>query len=351
MSFEAQDKGEILKRLQTNLKAANNEQSIVEGTFNADMLTANALEFEQVDAEMELMMEAAFARTSWGPYLTMIAEQYGVVRKTATNAIGKVTVTGQPRARIIKGSLFATLNEVKFYTTEAAEVGENGTVEIPIIAELPGTIGVVAANQITAIPMSIPNITGVTNEADTYDGFEEETDAELLKRYLLKVRTPATSGNKYHSQQWALSVQGVGQCKVIPRWAGNGTVKVIILDANNGVASAEVIQAVADYIEEERPIGATVTVTSPAPLTIDISADIVGSAEAEEVKQAVDEFLRAGGFNIKKVSLAQIGRILMSVGNVADYDNLTLNGQAQSVIIDADSLPACGEVTLHVVEE
>ena len=351
MSFEAESKAEILKRLQKNLQETENGQSIVEGTFNSDMLAANAIEFEQSSAEMNMIVEAAFARTSWGEYLSMKAEEYGVVRKAATTAIGKIIVSGKARARIIKGSLFATAGGIKFYTTEDAEVGTDGTVEISVIAGSAGTSGNVGAGTINQIPMSIPNIASVSNTAATYNGFEEENDAELLQRYLLKVRTPATSGNKYHYQQWALSVDGVGQCKVLPLWNGPGTVKIIIINSNNATASQETIDAVAGYIETVRPIGATVTVTSPTPLAVNITADIEGTADTEAIKKAVNTYFKAGGFDMKKVTMAQIGRILMNLGTITDYDNLELNGAAKSVIVGADQLAACGEVVLNVVTE
>lgn len=281
----------------------------------------------------------------------MLAEQQGVARKNATTAIGKITVIGQARARIIAGSLFATADGVKFYTTADAEVGSDGTVDIDIVAGNAGNAGNVGAGTINQIPMSIPNITSVSNQKATYNGFEEENDAELLQRYLLKVRTPATSGNRYHYQQWALSVDGVGQCKVIPLKFGPGTVEIIIINSDNATASKETIDAVFNYIETVRPIGATVTVTSPAPLAINIAADIEGTADAVAIKKAVNTYFKAGGFDLKKVTLAQIGRILMNIGTITDYDNLTLNGAAKSVPIAADELAACGEVVLNVVTE
>ena len=48
--------------------------------------------------------------------------------------------------------------------------------------------------------------------------------------------------------------------------------KVIIINSEKGVASEELISEVANHIEENRPIGAEVTVESAAPLTINVSA-------------------------------------------------------------------------------
>ena len=72
--------------------------------------------------------------------------------------------------------------------------------------------------------------------------YEEETDGALLERLLFAVRQPATSGNVYHYIEWSTSVSGVGAVKVLPLWNGNGTVKVIVVDANKDTPSEELLQ-------------------------------------------------------------------------------------------------------------
>jgi len=349
MSFEAQSEADILSRLKVNLTTALNGQSSVEGTFNSDMLTANAVEFEQAYAEMELMIEANFADTSWGQYLTSRAAEFGVIRKVATASVTTVKLTGDAGSSIIKGSLFSTAQDIKFYTTEVATIGIDGTVTVAAQCGTVGTVGNVEAGTIINIPYSIPGVTSVTNEAAATDGYDEETDAALLERYLLKVRTPATSGNEYHYQQWALSISGVGQVKVQSLWAGNGTVKVIIVDSDNATASSTLISNVAEYIESVRPIGATVTVTSPDPLAINIVADITGTANANAVKTAVNTYFKSTGFDSTYVSIAQIGKIILETDGITDYSNLTLNDGTTNIIISDDQLPTCGAVNLNVV--
>jgi len=348
MSFETQSKSDILTRLKADLATMLNGQSSIEGTFNADMLTANAIEFEQAYAEMNLMIEANFADTSWGEYLTARAAEFGVIRKEAAKAIGKLKVTGTAGSSIVTGSLFATEQDIKFYSRGDAIVSADGTVTINIECGVAGAVGNVEAGTIVNIPMSMPGITSCTNLATTYDGFKEETDAALLERYLLKVRTPATSGNKYHYLQWALSVTGVGQSKVIPLWNGAGTVKVVIINSDGATASDDLIADVIAYIESVRPIGATVTVTSPAPLAINIVADITGIADIDAVTTAVNTYLTANGFSMTYVSIAQIGKILLSTTGITDYSKLKINDGTTNITISDEELPICGTVTLNV---
>lgn len=346
MSFEQQSASDVLSRLKLDLATTNNTATMVEGSFNGDMLTANSIEFSQAYNEMNLMIEAAFAGSSWGDYLTMRAAEFGVIRKEATAAIVDLRISGTAGASIIKGSLFTTAEDLRFHTLADAVVGSAGTVTVKAQCESTGPAGNVAAGTIAKIPYSIPGVTAVINETAATDGYNQESDADLLARYLLKVRTPATSGNTYHYQQWALSVPGVGQVKVLPLWAGNGTVKVLIVDSDNATASSTLIKAVADYIETVRPIGATVTVSSPAPLEINITATITGPGNADTVKAAVNAYFKNNGFGLAYVSVARIGKILLDSG-ITDYDNLQINGQADNIALTADQLPVCGTVALN----
>jgi uncharacterized phage protein gp47/JayE len=191
----------------------------------------------------------------------------------------------------------------------------------------------------------------VTNQTKCTDGADEETDAALLARLLFRVRQPITSGNANHYRSWAMSVDGVGNSKVIPLWSGNGTVKVIIVTAENESASNELIQKVAQYIESQRPIGATVTVVSPAPLAVDITAEVYGTANMDAVTAAVSAYFKNTGFNLSYVSLAQIGRLILGVNGITDYRNLKLNGKAENISLTNEQIPVAGKVVLTLVSE
>lgn len=344
--YEAREQLDILRELQGYSKV---EASKIEGTFEYDVLASNSIEFAKTEVELEQLYKASFADTSWGEYLTMIAEQYGVLRKAATHAIVVLTIKGIQGRTIPAGSLFCTLDGLRFATDEDAVIGSDGFATVKATAVEAGGEGNASAETISCIPISIPGVESVINSESAYDGFDEESDDALRERYLLKVRTPATSGNTYHYLEWALEVEGVGQARVLPLWAGNGTVKVIIIDADNKTASSELVQATYEHIESRRPIGATVTVTSPEPFPVDISAHVDGNVDAELIRADVNDFFRSNGFDLKKVTLARIGKILMDTGLVNDYENLMLNGVQESVHVSDDQLPVCGVVTLNAI--
>ena len=332
--YKARDQKDILQEMINSSRA---KTGLFEGTFQYDALASNSIEFAKAEVELEELNKVAFADTSYGEYLTMLAKQYGVIRKEATKAIGVLTVKGT--GTVYAGATFATESGIQFVATENTDIKENG--QINIEAATAGVIGNVDAETIKVISMSIPGINSVINENSTTGGYDEETDAELLDRYLFKVRNPATSGNKNNYELWAREIEGVGGARCIPLWNGNGTVKVVIIDANLNVADETLLNKVREYLEEEKPIGADLTV---------VSANIYGSVNKDEFKEKVDTYFKEIGFNRGYVSIAHIGKTLLECSGVIDYDSLTLNGEAKNIPLTEEQLPILeNEVDFNVI--
>lgn len=163
---------------------------------------------------------------------------------------------------------------------------------------------------------------------------------------------PATSGSKYHYIQWAKEINGVGDAKCLPLWNGNGTVKVIIINSEKGVASDELINEVKTHIEENRPIGAEVTVESAEPLTIDVSVSLTLAAGAshetakEKITESITKYLQKNAFSQVYISYAQIGGCILACDEIADYSNLKLNNDTQNITVSETQVPVLGVVTV-----
>lgn len=360
--FEAETRSVILERLKKYYaEFKGTDVSAVEGTFSFDTLAANAKEFEKAYAEMDLMMDAAFPQTSWGIYLDRLADELaGLSRRAATPAVVTLSITGTAGVTVPAGSLFTTASGTNFATDETVKLDDKGTGTVKATAQSTGSGGNVAAGTITVIPVSIYGVSKVTNEAAAYNGYEEETDGALLERLLFAVRQPATSGNVYHYIEWSTSVSGVGAVKVLPLWSGNGTVKVIVADANKDTPSEDLLQKVRDTIMENAPIGATVTVTAPVLKTVNVALKVTdGTGNTDAIKAALTKYFKASVFGTNyttqkatdtvTISYAQIGRIILDNSDttgVNDYDNLTINDGTENIICAVDNLPVVGTVTL-----
>ncbi|QHI73884.1 hypothetical protein Ami3637_02855 [Aminipila terrae] len=183
-------------------------------------------------------------------------------------------------------------------------------------------------------------------------GYDTETDESLRQRYYEKINTPATSGNAAHYEQWAKSVTGVGSAKVFPTWNGAGTVKVVICNRNKRAADAKLIKDAAEYIETQRPVGATVTVESVQEKAIDVTASVVLANGIElgqvksEFEKVLTEYFKEIALTHKYVSYAKIGSLLYGVSGVTDYSNLQVNKGTVNITLTDVELPVVGMVVL-----
>lgn len=349
--YEAREQEDILAELQ---EASKTPASKIEGTFENDVLASSSIEFAKTEVELEELCQISFAETSYGDYLSLRAEEHGVIRKSAVAATGELQIKGTAGAIVPQGSLFSTDTGMIFSTSTDCTLSTEGTVTVSAIAVLPGKSGNVVAGTIKKIPISIAGVQSVLNTEDFSGGYDEESDTELLQRLLLHVRTPATSGNANHYREWALSVAGVKAAKVQPLWQGNGTVRVLVLDEDLNPAGTDLLKQVQTYIDANRPIGATVTVAAPTTQNIDISLSVsvhagyMDSYKAD-IQSAIQSYLTDLAFDATQVSIAQIGKIVLDTDAVDDYDSLMLNGSSKNVKVETSSIPRVGKLEVSTI--
>ncbi|WP_368292873.1 baseplate J/gp47 family protein [Dehalobacter sp. TBBPA1] len=334
--FEAQTYEEILQRLKSK---APFEIDTTEGSFIHDALSPAALEIAQLYTSLDLVLTLAFAQTTSGQYLDYRAGEHGLTRKVAVKAAGIVKVTGNPGVAIGQGTIFLTDGGIGFESTKASVIQDNESVDISVQAAEEGITGNVPAGAVKTLQVALQGVTEITNENAIIGGTDEESDEDLLSRLLLKVRNPATSGNASHYLQWAGEVSGVGDAKVFPLWDGAGTVKVVIVDSEKMPAEAEIVAAVAAYVESVRPIGAEVTVEAAAGVDINVAVTVT-LAENYTLEQVTTSFralltehLKDIAFKQDYVSFAKIGNTLLETPGILDHTGLTVNGGTSNIAI------------------
>lgn len=295
---------------------------------------------------------------------TYVYQHRGLTRKEGAKAEATIEIIAGS-GTITEGDLFATKSGVVFASTETKAVTDGDTFEVEAVEA--GTDGNVAANTITQVPSTIQGITSFTNPEPASGGTPDETDADLLERFLDNLQYPDNGCNAQAYINWATSVDGVGRAKCFPLDDGPGTVTVCITGTDMGVPSQDVIDAVQAYIdpgssgtgEGRAPVGAACTVIGATAKTINISATLTiaeGFVPAE-VKDAVtaafDAYLKDISFKRVDintyqtyVSYAKIGECIMTTDGVLDYSSLTVNSATASVQLDDDEVPVLGTVTL-----
>lgn len=323
-----------------------------EGGFIYDAIAPVAAELANMYVELDNVLKEVFAQTASGEWLEKRAAEFGIYRKQGTKSIGQVTFTGNDGTIIPAGTLIQTESGLQFQTKAEVTI-TNGQAIVDIEATEIGSQYNVPANTIIEMPVQIVGVISVTNEQATTGGTNDEDDESLLNRLLIKVQTPATSGNINHYKLWALEVAGVGDVKVFPLWNGAGTVKVVIVDSNKQPASQEIVDNVAEHIEENRPIGANITVQSATALNIDISATIVRDTNytieqiTTNVSNKIAEYLKSIAFKQSYVSYAQIGSLILDSEGVLDYSNLIINGGTSNITVSDEQVAILGQVVLN----
>lgn len=315
-----------------------------EGSIIYDALAPCAFFLAEQDFKLDNFTDLVLPDTAIGEYLDRTVKAYGISRKEATAAVRVMNAS----AAVELGTRWA-INDLAYVVTDY--LSDN---QYEATCETAGEIG----NQYSGTLSPLSNISGVTAELGDIisPGTDVETDEALRERFFAKVQLPATSGNSYHYQQWALAVSGCGAAKVFPLDNGPGTVTVLVVDDDLEVSDILPGQ-VAEYIEAVRPIGATVTVGSPEQFPVSVTANVTldGSATIEKVtesfKTALDEFLRGTIFETYRLSYAKISSILLDVEGVEDFDDFLLNDAVANVRLDEKQIPVMGTVVLAEVSE
>ena len=266
-------------------------------------------------------------------------------------------------------------NGLQFKATETKEITEGETFTAECL--ISGEIGNVPVGAITQIPTTIQGIIAVTNDLPFVGGYEAESKESIIERYYTKLRKPVSSGNKYHYEQWALECTGVGKVKVKPLWNGENTVKIIIADSNNEIASAELIETVQSYIDPytldsegnrigwgcgngQAPIGAYCTVESGTAKKINVSVSVKLKIDAtlETVKQniqkALKEYLKSTVFETGAyISYARVNSIINNADGVEDNTNLLVNDSTENITIsESDTtieIATLGNLTVDLI--
>lgn len=322
-----------------------------------DLLAAVSLRMEGTDTTIDEARQQLDPENLHDSALDRyIYPRSGLERKAATFAHGSLTVTGT--GTVEQGTLFESGGGVQYHATETVVIEGEGTV--PVTCTVDGTAGNLPAHSVTQMPVTVQGIASCDNPEPIGGGYAEESDSEYYARYLVVLRTPATSGNIYHYVQWALEVAGVGHVKVFPRVQGVNTVDVVIADNAGQPASPVLVKSVQDYIDPDSegagrgqaPIGAQCFVTAATGKAITVSCTVSKSDTADEesvtaaIKSAVADYLASTVFAQSYVSYGQIAAAILSAEGVVDFEGLAVGGGTSNIAVGERECPVLGEVTI-----
>lgn len=322
------------------------------GPFH-DLTQAVALEAERLwdmlGTEVPASMFPSFA---WDEFIDEHALTYGLVRKDAVKATGVVRFTGTQGTSIETGTQVGTEpadpddEPIAFQTTQSGVIPVGGFIDLNVEALEAGTSSNVAVGVVTLLFSAVGGVASVSNLSAISGGQDQETDEALRDRTLLEIASAQGAGTSADYTRWALAYPGVGRVTVQPLWAGGGTVRVIVTDVDNQPVGAGTVTGLQTLLDPASlpgqgqglaPIGATVTVMTPAYYYADAKATIVHDtgytltgtsgtiATSAAITAAITAYINSlapGG----EVVLNKIEQAILSVRGVHDVTGTQLAG-------------------------
>ncbi|EKT88348.1 baseplate J/gp47 family protein [Leptospira santarosai] len=135
----------------------------------------------------------SYIDTSSGISLDRLVRLKGVSRKSAQSEKTTLTIHGLDYATIPKGLLIGTSKGIQYKSIEEKTI-LFGSASVQFEAVIPGLAQRVAPNTLNVFVNPNSDFYTVTNPQSSSGGSEEETDPELLNRYLELVTTEKNSG-------------------------------------------------------------------------------------------------------------------------------------------------------------
>lgn len=340
----------ILKRILDNISIDVDKR---EGSFVSNMVSPIATEIAKAYIDQQDLVSMAFVKNGFFDYLEARCSEYGITRKQGTHATGEVVFKGTNGTVISNGTILFS-GDLYFVVLNDADITDGQATLIVESLEVGSKYNLSKNTKLTPQD-NIEGVTEVYVKSDLSNGSNVETDEELRDRFFETIKKNYTSGNVAHYELWVSEVDGVGDCKIYPLKHGNGTVEIVITNSEMLGASTELIQNVKNHIEENRPIGANVTVVSATEKLINVSAKVslVDGYTLEEVKNEftdiLTQYLKEISFKSTYVSSARLGNLLLDTSGVFDYTEFKVNNTTTSVALSDTDVPKVGTITLTEV--
>ncbi|MER2039724.1 MAG: baseplate J/gp47 family protein [Solibacillus sp.] len=322
------------------------------GSFIFDAEKAGAIEFSRQQKKIEGIQRKQNITNLTGDELTLaVYERTGIRRREATKSKAHVIISGSQGATISIGDYVAT-DTVNFIVLEEKTIDETGSMIVLVECEFAGRIGNIPPNSINRFPTTLTGLINVYNPEAINNGYDAETDAELLERYFERLQNPGKSGNPAHYKEWAKETVGVGDAKVFPKFNGPLTMQVVIINQDRLPAAAELVNEVYEHIARSMPFGVDeLSILSADSLLINLQVSLsikeglVEAAVIEQLKNNITElYFKELAFKSDVVSYAKIGSIIIDTEGVLDYQNLLVNGGTANIPIPERSIAVMGGV-------
>lgn len=267
-------------------------------------------------------------------------------RKAASPATGQITVTGDAGSAVPSGAELTApaIDADGVATTLRFEVSTGVTLVsasavVSVVALTNGALGNLEEGAVLAFVTPPAGIDGsATVAAPGFTaGADQETDAELIARYIARLQEPPHGGARHDYVAWALEVPGVTRAWAAQEMGiGTVTVRFMMDDAHaedEGIPESEDVDLVADYIDALRPVTVAdffvvAPIAQPLSFTITLIANDTPETRAN-VETEIRAMLKQRAAPGQTIYASWI-REAISAATGEDYHNTAVGNQVPS---------------------
>lgn len=282
---------------------------IREGSIMYDALAPACYSLAEFTMQLKNVLLETFTQTAQGGYLDLRAEEHGIKRIAATQAIvkGKFTKDDGTPVVLVEGNRFSSIDDDPVYYSIIKQ--DTDPLYYTLLAETAGTRGNQYVGQLLPIDhfngLAIAELIEVVIPAR-----DEESDDDLRARILKTYQVNAFGGNVEDYINLTSAIDGVGAVQVYPVWNGGGTVRVIILNNAFGLPNTTLVNQVQEIIsptDDQKgyglaPIGHLVTVAGPTQKNVAVSlhVDTMVGVALDSLKPAISAKLEEHFLTLRK---------------------------------------------------
>ncbi len=295
--------------------------------------------------------------TATGRWLDRHASMWGLTRKDAGPAGGKVRITGVTGNTVPLGTSWTSEEGFSYTTLEEAEIPTGEEVFVLVEATTGGAATRLPASAELSLDAAIAGvddvatvIIGDAGEDGLVGGSDLESDDDLRVRVLARIQNPPEGGSVADYIGWALEVPGVTRAWAIPWVNGPGTVLVLVVDDNSDpiTPGATKLAEVLAYLVTVAPATDVPGIVVAAPVLVPVDHQMILSPNTATVQSAVDDQLD-DFYNVRELGAdVKLSQITGAIDAAPGEDWNELQVPAADVVIDVFELAVRGPTTTYV---
>lgn len=220
-------------------------------TPDGQLLGLFSQELANVHQAVSFIVQMLDPYQATGQWLEQRAMYAGITRITASYSyIDDVIITGTPKTTIPTNSIFIDRSKNKWVSTEEVTLNSNGSARTKFRSLELGNYIINSLEEFTPSTI-IVGIERITANSNSYGGVDEETDEQLLNRFMLS-HSINNFDDRQGLQSALLNIIGVSKCIVYENFTSNTDEKNIPPHSLNAVILGGSDEKIAEVITKKK---------------------------------------------------------------------------------------------------